>query len=389
MVQRSEAAANLGTTQVPGKPNERQPINVKDVLDKIKFGNSGRKEATGGGEADSKLVHLAQQINEAFPGSQITALNDEFHHKQKDKNGKTIFSKHLVGKALDFKLPEKPSKEKAAEIQERIRDLGASRVLDEYYYPSPRSTGDHFHVEVMKEGGIIQSQPGGTLVKAAEAGMNEAFVPLPNGKSIPVSMPGLDKLTEKISDKLNPEKLLLNVLTKNLPELGKVMTMANIANTAGSSEMTTPEKILEIAKMLNPTVRLISKLYDTYQTVSSDGFSAKPNNTVPNVASDVFSAKPNNTVPDVASDVFSAKPNTTIPDLTSIINARLEQQQTSEQELITKLNTAITSNSSGNTDNSSALNSMVEMLAEKLDSMNNKLETSNSLQDDLLKYSKM
>ena len=38
----------------------------------------------------------------------------------------------------------------------------------------------------MASGGIIRSQPGGTTVRAAEAGLNEAYVPLPDGDSIPV-----------------------------------------------------------------------------------------------------------------------------------------------------------------------------------------------------------
>ena len=344
MEQRAAAAAGLGTDST-GKP-----INVKDVLDKINFSN--RKENTGGGDASPKLVDIAKKINDAFPGSQITALNDVFHQNLKDKNGKKKFSKHQIGKALDFKLPTDPkNKEQADEIRERIRDLGASNVLDEYFSPSDGSTGGHFHVEVMKDGGIIKAHQGGTLVQAAEAGMNEAFVPLPNGKSIPVS------ITDKLGEKLNPEKMLMNLLTKNVPGLGKVMTAANIANMAGSSEMSTPEKILEIAKILNPTVRLITKLYDTYQAVSGDG--------------------------------FSSKSNTAIPDVTSIIQARSEQQQASDQELITKLSTAINSNSSGSNNNSESMSAMVEMLAEKLDSMNNKLETSNTLQDDLLKYSRI
>ena len=382
MEERALAASRLGTTAIPGT-NERQPIKVEDVLAKIRF--KDKKENTGGGEADPKLVDIAQKINDAFPGSTITALNDKFHQNLRDKEtGKKIFSKHQVGKALDFKLSEKPTKEQADIIREKIRDLGASKVLDEYYEPSKGSTGDHFHVEVMKDGGIIKANPGGTLVQAAEAGMNEAFVPLPNGKSIPVTIPGIDKLTnkitekisdkfdpektlgldkltnkitEKISDKFDPEKMLINLLAKNIPGLSKAMTMANIANTAGSSEISNAEKILEIAKMLNPTVRLVSKLYDTYQAVSSAS--------------------------------FSEKPNTEIPDVNGIISARAEQQQVSDQELITKLSTALTSTSSSSNDNSASMNAMVEMLAEKLDSMNNKLETSNDIQDNLLKYSKI
>ncbi len=45
-------------------------------------------------------------------------------------------------------------------------------------------------------GGIIKAHNGGTAVLAAESGMNEAFVPLPDGRSIPVSMPDLSALTQ-------------------------------------------------------------------------------------------------------------------------------------------------------------------------------------------------
>ena len=37
-------------------------------------------------------------------------------------------------------------------------------------------------------GGINQAQPGGTLIRVAEAGLNEASVPLPDGKTIPVTL---------------------------------------------------------------------------------------------------------------------------------------------------------------------------------------------------------
>jgi hypothetical protein len=37
-------------------------------------------------------------------------------------------------------------------------------------------------------GGIVEAVAGGRQLIAAEAGMNEAFVPLPDGKTIPVTM---------------------------------------------------------------------------------------------------------------------------------------------------------------------------------------------------------
>jgi hypothetical protein len=457
--QRSAAAANLGTTK------EGKAINTEDVLAKIRF--KDRKENTGGGSADAKLIDIAQKINEAFPGSTITALNDMYHQNRRDRGGNIIKSRHTEGKALDFSLAPAPKDaDEASLIKEQLKDLGASKVLDEYFADkNSQTTGGHFHVEVMKDGGVIQAQPGGTLVQAAEAGVNEAFVPLPKGRNIPVSMPSLDKLTkantllmddikllvgdnisnsplvtsitDKLTDKLNPEKLLLNFLTKNISGLGKVMTASNIVDTANTSEMSTSEKLLEIAKILNPTVRLVTKLYDTYQTISGDGFKDNPNKENSNLTelnntrveqqaqtsdlelitklfnsktSDGFSTKSNKDIPDSSginnpyseqqalitklfnsktSDGFSAKANTEIPDVNGIINSRVEQQQASQQELITKLSTAISSTPSGNNDSSGAMGPMVEMLAEKLDSMIGKLDTSNDIQDNLLKYSRI
>jgi molecular chaperone GrpE (heat shock protein) len=40
----------------------------------------------------------------------------------------------------------------------------------------------------MAEGGIVKAKPGGQLIKAAEVGKNEAFVPLPDGNKIPVNL---------------------------------------------------------------------------------------------------------------------------------------------------------------------------------------------------------
>jgi hypothetical protein len=344
---RAEAQAGLGKG-VAGREN--------DILKKLNF--KDKEENTGGGKADAKLLHIAEKIGEAFPNGTFTALNDKFHQNDNSNDGKITRSRHTEGKALDFTVNPPPANAYEAEvIKRKLEDLGASKVLDEYFtQKSSKSTGGHFHVEVMKDGGIIKAQSGGTMVQAAEAGMNEAFVPLPNGKSIPVSIPGLEQLTQigldKLNDKLDPEKMMLKLLSKNIPGFDKIMTAANIAGTAGSEEMSTTEKILEIAKMLNPTVRLITKLYDTYQTIAGDG--------------------------------FSAKTNTSVPDVNTIINSQVEQQQASQQELITKLSTAITSNPNSG-DNSSA---MIEMLASKLDTMIDKLDTSNDIQDDLLKYSR-
>jgi hypothetical protein len=146
----------------------------------------------------------------------------------------------------------------------------------------------------------------------------------PYGKYLPKAGPKLsnwtdcEPITDKLTDKLNPEKLLLSFLTKNISGLGNIMTASNIANTATNSEMSTSEKLLEIAKILNPTVRLVTKLYDTYQAISGDGFNEKSNKEIPNIT-----------------EINNTKE---ISKLTEINNTRIEQHgQTSDQELITKL----------------------------------------------------
>jgi hypothetical protein len=48
-------------------------------------------------------------------------------------------------------------------------------------------------------GGIVAARKGGTLIQIAEAGLNEANVPLPDGRRIPVDMP-MGQLSSSISE---------------------------------------------------------------------------------------------------------------------------------------------------------------------------------------------
>ena len=134
------------------------PTTGEDPLAKIRFKTNARAEATGGGKADPALVALALKINDAFPNSTITALNDIYHQNQKDANGQLIKSKHTEGKALDFTLNPAPANaEEAAVIKQAIKRLGPSKVLDEYFESKTDQTrGGHFHVEVARNGGMFK-----------------------------------------------------------------------------------------------------------------------------------------------------------------------------------------------------------------------------------------
>ena len=78
----------------------------------------------------------------------------------------------------------------AMDIKRIVQSLGFASVKDEYFSDKNRyTTGGHFHAE-LANGGVIPAVKGGVNVLAAEAGKNEAFVPLPDGKTIPVTIAG-------------------------------------------------------------------------------------------------------------------------------------------------------------------------------------------------------
>ena len=398
--------APTGAPQAPyGVPRTPLGASNNDKTTNKKLDLSGLRikspEAIAGGDHSESLVSLAYQIQEALGGDlkYFSGLND----LGRDNN-----SKHKTGQALDIVLTDP---EKYGSTLDLIKGMtGVSFAQYERTgQKNPNgsvASGDHIHAEVaMADGGIIKSQPGGTLVQAAEAGMNEAFVPLPKGKKIPVTMPSLDKLvnsnlslkedlkllmgggdtnsplvnamTDKLAAKLDPQKLLLDVLTKQIPGFSKMMTAGNIAGIAGGEEMSTAEKILEIAKILNPTVRLVSKLYDTYQTVQALNSNKEPAKTI------TPDLKPFGDMVNTMADSFKTKPNTELPDVNGLIKAQIEQQQTSQQELVTKLSTAMTT-APTQAPNNDGTTEMVAMLSDKLNTMIDKLDSSNDTQAKIL-----
>ena len=398
------AAASAAGAPAPATPTGTQKTTQPAGASK-KLDLSGLRikspEAIAGGEHSESLVSLAYQIQEALGGDlkYFSGLNDI---------GRDNNSKHKLGRAIDIVLNDP---EKYASTLDLIK--GMTGVSFAQYERAGQknangsiASGDHIHAEVaMADGGILKSQPGGTLVQAAEAGVNEAFVPLPKGKKIPVSMPSLDKLvnsnlslkedlkllmgssdtnsplvnamTDKLAAKMDPQKLLLDALIKNVPAFGKAMMVNNIAGIAGGEEMSTAEKILEIAKLLNPTVRLVSKLYDTYQTVQSLNSSKEPAKTI---TSDL---KPFGDMVNTMADSFKTNPNTSLPDVNGLIKAQIEQQQTSQQELVTKLSTAMTP-AVAQAPNNDGTREMVELLSDKLNTMIDKLDSSNDTQAKIL-----
>ena len=113
----------------------------------------------------------------------------------------------------------------------------------------------------MRDGGIIKAQPGGTMVNAAEAGVNEAFIPLKNGK-VPVSLSlGLGdfvdfgkSITDNIQTLLQANSTEQNTNMQTMVSEMKTAFRDGISNLIGTKDMS--ESGMELlAGIMNDMVR--------------------------------------------------------------------------------------------------------------------------------------
>lgn len=130
--------------------------NVKQLSDSgLKLRGFGDVQAAGA-YLDNNLVNLSKQLPSMInmeklastPGDvplefrSISGLNDTFHNRLKYK------SKHTEGRAVDFALNRKPTKEEGEQLVVLLKTKGFSKVIDEYNNPSGTSTGGHIHAEI-------------------------------------------------------------------------------------------------------------------------------------------------------------------------------------------------------------------------------------------------
>jgi len=177
--------------------------------------------ATAGGAHGENLTALARNIYNKF-GSDIihfSGFNDGYARDAK--------SKHRVGQALDFTLKD-PSK--SAQIAAAIRSMGGvSYVQDEYVNPSSRATAGHIHAEVSAMMGGIATGPSSGY-RAMLHG-TEAIVPLPDGKKIPVDMPGftssLADQSSIMTQQLSKLDDLVRVMQRQVEVSSKILQMTS------------------------------------------------------------------------------------------------------------------------------------------------------------------
>lgn len=147
----ARTAASAGLTQLGAGRED-------DILKKLKLKGGPGGQAVQGGKIDPALLALAEKIQNSFPGSYFSALNDLYHKDDPNSN-------HTRGKALDFVLPEglaPKTAEEAKSISTALEDLGGIKVRDEYFKDkNNKTTGNHFHVEVARNGGAFSGPDAG------------------------------------------------------------------------------------------------------------------------------------------------------------------------------------------------------------------------------------
>ena len=136
-----EAAKGFITGMTKASENDLRKAGLK-----IKEG-----DVQGEGYAlDKRIIPFAQNIQANIPGFlRFTAFNDRYHHKL------NYNSKHKSGKAVDFTLKRKPSRQEGQALVNMLKNAGAAHAIDEYNNPTGAATAGHMHAQFARNGGLF------------------------------------------------------------------------------------------------------------------------------------------------------------------------------------------------------------------------------------------
>ena len=169
------------------------------------------------GALNPRLVDLAQKIQSEIPGfAYFSGFNDRFHQE------KSPSSLHTQGLAADFTLTSRPSPEQGQAIVNQLKSMGFATAIDEYNSPSAKATAGHFHAAIQAATGGVFSGP--------RSGYNamlhgtEAVVPLPDGKTIPVEMPNLDRNMQEQVSMMGAQLIALEELVRYMRDNNAINT---------------------------------------------------------------------------------------------------------------------------------------------------------------------
>lgn len=125
------------------------------------------------------------------------------------------------------------------------------------------------------DGGIVKARPGGQLIKAAEVGMNEAFVPLPDGNKIPVKLDLNTSDFGKIYEEIQAlrTEVLTNAKEKSEPANTSLTSMFSGFNELISSKSNKPstteqsgstkDLVAELQQLNKQTAQMLAYMRET------------------------------------------------------------------------------------------------------------------------------
>ena len=209
------------------KPGDKFDAATQDRIFNEYLIGSKRKEVDaylksgGKGDVDAATLDLAKEF--ASIGVPKDMVVDDKFGRRELKAGEGYYS----GVGANPKGPASISPNEVKQILLQMATQDDTQVA---------SAGDKPR---MATGGIVSGKPGGTEVIIGEGGLNEAVVPLPDGKSIPLKM----------------------------------------TDNAGVSD-----KILAVAQVLNPTTRILASIWQAWNSTKTEAKaddSANKNKLVP------------------------------------------------------------------------------------------------------------
>lgn len=255
------------SSTTPDKPTEANADN-KPLKDFIRFANSNSGDETHFNRLDSNVkeafIAMAKEyhsmtekklsVNSSYRTyEEQKKLYDEWKNagfpKTNSRGRKWVVadpdkepkSKHMQGKAIDIDSNQ----------LDKLNSLG---LASKYNFKTLDNDEMHLY---MRDGGVVKAKPGGTKVVAAEAGMNEAFVPLPNGKSIPVEIKNNFMRDYSSSDNSDLISSLENnrsaIERSNSEVVAKLETLATLMSTNTSV-------MLNVAEVLQSSKRIQSNM---------------------------------------------------------------------------------------------------------------------------------
>lgn len=215
----SAAAQVFGEEAKPYPERKRRlPETIPETPQPPKPPGTGGPAGLGASNVSPELTSLVRKISKAYPGIEITALNDMYHQALGD------FNSHTQGRAVDFTLPPGLARQisgnpaASQRIIDQIKSMGAAMVTDEYNYKSDNWKGPHIHAE-LKYGGVTR----GPSI-AGEGFTPEAVIPLTTGEAIKVEFAGMNEQLSRQSGKLDDQ-------ISRLDELITQMRRMNDSNT--------------------------------------------------------------------------------------------------------------------------------------------------------------